>query len=430
MAGRIEPVVPGAHAEAALAAAVGGFQASDRLAPVFVAVRTPTVALSLRRRLASVGPFAAVRFAPLPALVRLIGVAEAAAGARQPLTSAALRVAARLALSEGPGVLEPVAGHAATEGSLVATFRDLRRASEDDLERLATSSARAHDVVRLAARMRQLLEVSFYDEVDLVLAATDRLGRAAAGGAGGGAAGAAAVDEAVDGAAGAAEAAGAAGAAEIGKVVVYLPDPLRPAEIVFLAALAAVTDVLVLAARCGDELADRGTGRLCEALVATGSFEAWAGAMAGVEQAGTAPALAPARFDRMLSAPDDDVEARQAVRCLAAHGEAGGDLGRCVVTFPDSRRSEDIGRRVVEQLRAAGIASSGPSGRRLSDTPHGRLFADLLRLASPRPAGQELDRGEVMSWIGCGPLRPGSGLTRGLASVESAGGVPLGLWDR
>ncbi|MGD0082514.1 MAG: PD-(D/E)XK nuclease family protein [Acidimicrobiales bacterium] len=404
MAGRIERVVPGAHAEAALAAAIGRLQGSDRLAPVFVAVRTPTVGLSLRRRLALEGAFASVRFAPLGALVTALGVAEAASGARQPLTKAALRVAARLVLSEAPGLLAPVAGHAATEASLVATFRDLRWAHDDDLGRLSASSGRAHDVVHLIRRMRQLLEGRFYDSADLVRSATERLRRAATGGA---------IDDLAD----------------VGQVVLFLPDPLLPAEIEMLGELASSTDVLVLAARSGDELADRGTSRLCEALVSTGQFVDSAEAdSAAPDGCGQSPRAI--RFDGMLSAPDDDVEVREAVRRLLARAEAGGDLGRCVVTFPDCRRSEEIGRRVVEQLRDAGIPCSGAPGGRLRDTPHGRLFAGLLTLATPRPAGQELDRGELMGWIGCGPIRAGHGLTRDLASVAAESRVPVGEWDR
>src|ERR1700689_5447319 len=120
MAGRIERVAPGAPAEVALAAEIRRVQEADRLAPVWVVVGGPITGLSLRRRLAGDGAFAAVRFSSLLALIQQIADVRAAAGGggRRPLNQVALRAAARVALAEVPGLLGPVARHPATEASL------------------------------------------------------------------------------------------------------------------------------------------------------------------------------------------------------------------------------------------------------------------------------------------------------------------------
>jgi RecB family exonuclease len=394
MAGRIERVVPGPIAEASLAAAVGRLKGADRLAPVFVVVRSPIVGLWLRRRLAADGAFAAVRFAPLGALVQRLGGADRATAGREPLSPVALRAAARVALDDVAGVLGPVAAHPATEASLGATYRDLRRLSAQDLDQLARASERAHDVVRLVGRMRATLEATTFDALDVLEVATGRLD-----------AGASDLGPEL---------------AELGGIVVYLPDPLTQQEIGLLACLARHLEVHVLAGQCGDEMADRALDHFAEELGSAGftmSVEAAAKRASGVAAGG------------VLSAPDDDVEVREAVRRLIAHAEAGGDLGRCIVSYPDGERSAELGRRVSQQLRFAGIPCSRTVSERLRDTPHAQLLLGLVQLSLPVPPGQELDRGAVMEWLGRGPVRSGWPASE-VATGGAVSGVPIGEWDR
>lgn len=407
MAGRIERVAPGAEAQAALAAEVRRVQGADPLAPVFVVVRSSIVGLFLRRCLVEGGAFAAVRFAPLTALFQQLGGAGAAAGERQPLSDVALHAAARVALFESPGLLGPVASHPATQASLVSTYRDLRWVSEAELDRLAASSTRAFDVVGLVRKVRHLLAETYYDAPRLIEVAAGRLEVEAAD-----------IELAV-----------------IGSVVVYLPDPLRPEEMKLLGALARRLDVLVLAGRTGDELADRAADRFADVLA--GSFGGVAepdGALSRPDARATSTDSIQAAAARcpggLLSAPDDDVEVREGVRRLISHAEAGGDLGRCIVTYPDGVHSAGIGRRVADQLRAAGLTYSGGPQQLLRETPCAQLFAGLVDLAMPVPAGHELDRGKVIAWLASGPLRSGRGLTRGLSSIKANSGVPVGSWDR
>ena len=59
----------------------------------------------------------------------------------------------------------PVAGHPATETALVATFTELSDVSPDGLAAVAAAGRRAHDVVRICRRARDLLAAGWYDEV-------------------------------------------------------------------------------------------------------------------------------------------------------------------------------------------------------------------------------------------------------------------------
>jgi ATP-dependent helicase/nuclease subunit B len=438
VAGRIERVAPGRQAESALVEAVRRLQETDRLAPVWVVVPSQIVGLSLRRRLVEDGAFAGVRFTPIDALSQQLGGTCLAIGGRRPLSPLALRAAAWVALAEVPGVLHQVADHAATAASLASTYRDLRRLSEADLDRLASTSTRAHDVVALVGRMRTLLETTYYDSTDVLRAAIPRLDAAAASGPDLAEIGPDLAESGPDPAEIGPDLAETGpdlaeidpdrpeigpDLAEIGAVVLYLPDPLPTFEITLLASLARHLKVSVLAGRTGDERADQPVNRfvevLSDVLAADVIDESPASSGAGFHAVGS-----------VLSAPDDDVEVREAVRRLMAHAEAGGDLGRCVVAFPDGELSADLGRRVREQLRGAGVANNGWTSERLRDTPHAQLLIGLVRLALPVARGRELDRGEVMAWLGRGPIRVGHGLTRELPTVAAVGGVPVGAWDR
>jgi RecB family exonuclease len=377
-------------------------QHRDRLAPVWVVVRTPIVGLSLRRRMAENGAFAAVRFSPLGALAELLAGIGPSVGGRRPLTTVALRASARVALAETPGLLGDVASHPSTEASLASTYRDLRHVHQPDLDRLARAGPRAHDVVQLVRRMRELLAPTFYDQADVL---DDAIARLTDG-----------VESAWP------------ELADIGEVVLYLPDPLATREITLLAALSRRLCVSVLAGRCGDELADRSINRFVEALAAAFDLGTDDDPRTGAGRERGGAALGS--LGTVLSAPDYDVEVREAVRRLITHAETGGDLGRCIVSFPDGRRAAELGARVRAQLDVAGIPSNGEVLAPLRATPEAKLLTGLVQLSLPAPPGQELDRGEVMAWLGGAPVDAGPGLTHGLPSVEIEGGVPVGEWDR
>jgi len=418
MTSRIEPVAPGPESEQALATAIGQAKAADPLAPVTVVVSSSTVALSLRQRLADLGPLAGVRFTDLSRLVELVGAPSPEVdgeGPPAPVTQAAILAAARVALAQSPGLLQPVADHPATAASVAETYHAVRAAGESDLGILASESALARDVVHLIRTMRSNLEKSYYDRQDLIELATsvfdDRSTVASPW------------------------------AADLGLVVVYLPAPLPAPHVRLLSAMAAAQlSVLVLAGRCGDELADRAVVRFVDALTSSGLFETSDGGPAGV------PKRPAGRFASLVNAPDEDEEARSAVRLLIAHAEAGGNLGCCIISYPGAAESEGVSGvagRVCRQLDEAGIPWSGPRRQLLSERPHGQLLSRLVELSMPVDHGQDLDRGEVISFLASGPIAVGRGLTAGLAAVapkagdtagerdgEGASGLPIGAWDR
>ncbi|HEV8064553.1 MAG TPA: PD-(D/E)XK nuclease family protein [Acidimicrobiales bacterium] len=391
----VERVVPGDESEAALARLCGRFQGHDPLTPVYVVVEATAVRSALRQRLAMRGSFASVRFGPLSALIETITRSAAQPDARRPITAAARAAAARVALRDRPGMLGRVADHPATEAALVSAYRLLRDVSEHEAASLASLSPKAADVVDLVKRMRELLQPEFYDEVDQLLRASEML---------------ASSDPALEDL--------PAG------VVIYLPDRRPERETNFVRLLSGATGVVVLAARGleleggegGDDWPDELGADVSQVALEVES-------PAGGRHLGR-------RFERLISAPDADVEVKQAVRRLLSHAEAGGDLGRCIVSYPDGPSAGGLGKRVVTCLRSAGIECRGGPPTSLLAMPEGNSLVALVELARPARAGQELDRATVIGWLAASPLTGGHGLVRDLATVAPRGPIPVGLWDR
>ncbi len=100
---------------------------SDPLAPVTVVVPSHAAGLQLRRRLAEIGPFAAVRFETLPRLAELIGAGHLAGQGRMPLARPiGDYIAERVAL-ESRAPLDSVRDVAGYARVLRQIFRRLRR---------------------------------------------------------------------------------------------------------------------------------------------------------------------------------------------------------------------------------------------------------------------------------------------------------------
>ncbi len=392
MAGRILRARPGLPAEDLLASAITRSQAGDPLAPVTVVVRSPVVALDLRRRLAERGAFAGPRFVPMSRLTELLGAPEAGAALAggRPLTAAALGAAVRVALSTDPGVLAGVADHPATEESLARTYRMLRPLTAPERARVASMSQRAHDVVSIVATARELLARTRYDLEDLTLAAADGLER------------------------------GDVELESVGAVVVHLPDPLSRSQVRLLEALASRGDVTVIAGRLDDPAGDRAVDNLVADLVARG-FE-----MAPGERAGRGPI----RLTEAMSAPDFEEEVRLAVRLLAAHAEAGGTLGNAAVAVPASAAGRAYLGVVQELFTAAGIDWTGPPHETVAETPEGRLVLDLIEMLGATE--RRFDRTAVIRWLSSPAVSSASSLMGG-RSFESSDGsiaVPVGEFDR
>jgi ATP-dependent helicase/nuclease subunit B len=174
-------------------------------------------------------------------------------------------------------------------------------------------------------------------------------------------------------------------------VVVYLPDPIGLLETELLARLGEATEVRVVE--------------------------------------GELDASHPPRFDRLISAPDADVEVAEAVRRLLAHAEGGGDLSRCLVTYPEGSGATAIGARLRGAFARAGLPIGACEATPLGETPEGRALQGVLAFALAAGRGEELPRAEVIRWMSGGGVRGGR-MTRDLVTAGETGTIPLGLWDR
>ncbi|MGE5596496.1 MAG: hypothetical protein ACM3S1_10745, partial [Hyphomicrobiales bacterium] len=359
----VEFVPFGAPARAALRRAITAGRAGDPLAPVTVAVPSNYAGLALRRTLARDG-LVNVRFAVLDRAAELLGAPALAAEGRSPLTPALRAEALRCALDEEPGPFAAVANHPATERALDATFRDLRELDDAGLDRLAGQGSRAAAVVALY-RAYRAQTARYYDPADIADAAAQAV------------------------------AAGHAALADLGRLVVYLPRRLGPAQVRFVRALGDRGLATVILGLTGD--------RECDGLAAS-----MASQLTGAPPA--IPEVAKPHAASVVVAPDIEEEVRTAIRGLLAALERGEPAGRCAILFPSAENYAGV---VHEQLRAAGIPFNGPATRRLADTVAGR---HLLRLLALRDDG--LRRDDVMAWLAAAPVRAKDGRM-----------VPAARWD-
>lgn len=198
--------------------AIAGARRADPLAPVTVIAPSHAAALQLRRRLAALSPFAAVRFETLPRVAELVGAGHLAAARTPPLARPiGDYIAEQVALASRPPLdsVRDVPGYARV---LRQIFRRLRRGG------IRTSAD-----VRLSGRPGHLAEMlrlydlfadgtrKFYAEDDLLDAAREvvRTNRAGV-------------------------------LADLGDIYVVPPGPQTAAGAGFLAALTAATAVRVL----------------------------------------------------------------------------------------------------------------------------------------------------------------------------------------
>lgn len=360
----------GRAASEALAEAVTRAKGDDRLAPVTVAVPSVYAGLGLRRVLAALlSGLVNVRFLVPARVAELLGAPRLAAAGRRPLTRALRAEAVRSALAADPGPFGDVAVHPATVRSVERAFTELRRAGPAALAVMARGDERARHLARVVGRVIEVT-ADCYDEHDLFTAAAAAMRQSPA-----------ALDE-------------------VGHVVLHLPRRMAAAEATLLGELAAAGRLTVLLGSTGDAVGDEPSRRVAERLGAppppVGLF-----------------ALPPPSVvaDRIVVAPDPEVEVRAVVRAVAARMADGRPLDRMAVVY---RSPRPYGLLVHEQLAAAGIPHSGPAVRTLAQTAAGRVLLGLLRLPAER-----FSRRAVVAWLDSGPI------------LEAPGGdrAPAPRWD-
>lgn len=351
------PAAVALHARAA--AAKGG----DPLRPVTIVVPTNSVGVSVRRQLASgvFGPLtgrglglAGVSLLTVYRLAELLGAPRLAAEGRRPVSTPVLVTVVRRALAEEPGAFAPVVAHPATAEALVAAHRELTFLPPGALARLEAGGRRAADVVRVHRRVRALLRPGWYDEADLLAAASQ------------------AVEE------------GAPVVADLGAVLVYLSQDLSEPAARLLRGLATRLPVEVVAGATGATDADAQAVRTLARLGAT-------------DEGATPPgSIVPPTGTRVVSLSDPDEEVRYAVRRVVAAARAGVPLERIALVYP---ADEPYARLCHEQLKAAGVAHNGAAVRPLADRLLGRWVLDLLDLP-----GRGYARQDVLDLLAAAPV--------------------------
>ncbi len=131
-------------------------------------------ALQLRRRLARMTDFAAVRFETLPRLAELIGAGRLAAAGRRPMARPIGDHLAERVAAEARPPLDPIRDLPGFSRALRRLFARLRRAGLRGGEPLPPGTGDPHlvEVVRLYGLWRELI-AAFYDEDDLLDAAAE-----------------------------------------------------------------------------------------------------------------------------------------------------------------------------------------------------------------------------------------------------------------
>ncbi|MEQ8717832.1 MAG: PD-(D/E)XK nuclease family protein [Acidimicrobiales bacterium] len=361
-------VAVGPAAFDALDAAIDTAKAGDALATVTVVVPTNYVAVAVRRHLVQRrGALAAVTFLTAYRLAELVAAPTLAAAGRRPVSAPVITAAVRRTLMADPGVFAAVAGHPSTERALVNAYRELADVPDRFSSAVARQGPRPRDVVRIVTEARRRIAGEWYDESDLLAAATSSIASAAA----------------------------VPVLAELGAVIVYLPQRMGESTSAMLRALAADHPVSVVAAATGVDDADAAVRESVRRL--------------GVEW--TPPDPVTPAADRVVSVSDPEEEVRLVVSEVVAAGSAGIRPDRMAILYGGD---EPYARLLHEHLRGAQVAFNGSSLRTISEGVLGRAVLGLLGLAD-----RDWRREDVMAVIGSGLMVDGSGAP-----------VPAAAWER
>ena len=341
---------------------VDSAQQGDPLAPVTVVGPSVYANLTQRQELGRSG-FANVRFLVFPRLAEFLGAPSLASQGRRPLTPVLENAAVRAVTANSSGVLSAVSSHSSTILSIRRTFRQIRYASEEALDRLAGQDGLREEVVGLYREFRQQTK-QFYDAEDLARAAAEvvRAGRTA-------------------------------GLADLGFILFFRLSSMSLGEKDLVAALAAAGRCAVVLGLTGDAEADAPVETLANDLIPfLGVPERQANR--SDEQV---PALAPSR-NQLLIAPDPHEEVRSVIRQIVKKAEQGTPFHRMAALYGAQTPYSTL---VREELQLAGIPISGPNPFPLAQTAVGRTLVGLIQLSD----GQ-LSRDAVMRWLlGC-PVQP------------------------
>jgi ATP-dependent helicase/nuclease subunit B len=358
----------GAPALDALAAAVRRAQGGDALRAVAVVVPTNTAGVMARRALGRRGGFAAVDVVTLFRLAELLGAPTLHAQQRKPVSTPVVDVAVKQVVHTNPGLYAGVEHHPSTIVALRDLYRELRVAGATAVTALARTE-RGGEPARVAAAVMRALRTDWYDEGDLLDAAITR-----------------AASDLPD---------------RLTRVVVHLPQRLRPLELQLLTAIGERGSVEVIVGLTGDDDADADVVAIAEAL-ADGPLPA--SARPAPPAATTVPAM------EVVSTTDADDEVRIAVRAVLDAARRGTRFDRIALLFPTDR---PYARLVEHHLDAAGIPWNGRPGTTIGERMAPRVLAELLDLDR-----RGLRRTELMALLADVP------------AMRGGRRVPTAQWER
>lgn len=350
----------GAAAVEALGRHLDGARNGSCLAPAVVICPTPVMAVGLRRALGSRrGGIAGVTVTTVNRFAEELVADRLVAGSRRLARKADLLAAIRAELVANPGRFGRVADHRTTEDRLAAFHQELVGLPAEVLDRLAASA------VGLSG-----------DALRVVGASAGRLGRAVGG------------DELM---AMALDRLATMAPQERGRLVLFLPEPVRPYEGRLVQALARRPDCEVIVGLTGVAAIDeRHLGRLA----------GWSIQADTAARAGAGPGSAPGRAT-VLEVSDPEEEVRAALRDLTAHAAAGAPLTTMAVVYATA---DPYASLLEDHLTAAGLPFGGPGHRTLATSLPGRTLRRLLSLAA-----SGLERGAVITLLSAAPIDAGDG---------------------
>ena len=350
----------------------------DPLAPVTVIVRSNFVSVATRRALAArPGGIANVNFLTLRRLADQIAGPSLAEGGRRPTSAPLIATTIRAVLDSDPGVFAPAAAHPATEEALSSAYRELRTAPHSSLDEVAACSLRAADVVRIQRTARERLVADWYDEEDLLYAASSLLASREV--------------------------------AQTDPVVIHLLPAFTVGEAALVKALSDAGQLTVNAGITGMPDIDGATAAAYE--------------LAEIRFPQHEPVTPPLASD-IISASDPDDEVRAVIQAITGWMQEGVRLGAIAVLYPTA---DPYARLLKEQLDAAGIAFNGTPVRNIGDMLYGRTIRNLLKLSE-----RDFRRADVLGLLSDAPiLSDGDRVpSRAWERVSRAAGVVHGSdWD-
>ncbi len=328
---------------AALTEAVARAKGEDPLAEVMLVVATEAIGTAARRWLAANGPngspgIAGLSIVTLYRLAERIAAPSLAGGGRRPVTAPVLVGAMRAIVSTTDTCFSPIADHPQTARALADASAELNRLDPAVLPTLAGDRDVTAQVIELHDMVRDRLEAGYFDEVQLMRAATDQVESLAA-------------------------------------VVLFLPHELTPSEQRFVAAVADVTPVQAIVGLTGSPADARVVHSVAAALGVPAS----------------APEVPQALGSRVICTTDADDEVRAVVTEVAQRLRAGVPGHRIGIVYPTPN---PYARLVHEHLEAAGIERYGRGVKPDAEMVYGRAVRGLLALPD-----RDFRRAEVMSWL-------------------------------